>query len=108
MLALEDRLHSTMLPDTETVRASLANELHDPATAILYGERAIAAMELAGGKDSGELWRPLIAVGLAKVAKDPAGARVALERAIAIGERIKVRAADLAPARAALAKLGRT
>jgi tetratricopeptide (TPR) repeat protein len=106
VLALETASGSTALPTTRTSRAELALVERAWVDAATYAARAIEGFEAAGGKDNPELWRPLSALGRAnaKLGK-PAEARAALERAIAIGERVHLLPAELAATRDALAHL---
>ncbi|HEY1556299.1 MAG TPA: serine/threonine-protein kinase [Kofleriaceae bacterium] len=108
LLALEDRTHSAMLAETQASRAELAVDEHDWPTAVDFANKSIAAFEVSNGKDNGMLWRPLVALGRARLGlAQPVDAKAALERAIAIGEQAKVKSEALAPARAALADLAR-
>jgi tetratricopeptide (TPR) repeat protein len=102
----EERVHSMFLPMTLASRAELAITEHAwPATAA-FAQRAIAALEAAGGKDNPELWRPLSLLGRAEVELGKReDARPHLERAIAIGEKLQLPHGALEPARAALATL---
>lgn len=106
VLALEDKAHSSELPATLASRARLALAEHAWTDAAAFAERAIAGFEAAGGKDNPKLWRPLTALGQAKLgAGDPAAARPLVERAIAIAEKAYIPAEDLAEAREVLARL---
>jgi tetratricopeptide (TPR) repeat protein len=101
LLALEEKTSSEALPTTLTSRAQLALAEHDYRGALAFADRAIKKLEAAGGPDDASLWKPLIVAGQAKRALgDAAAARAAFTRALAIGERTKVREEDLAPARA--------
>jgi hypothetical protein len=106
VLALEKKTTSTVLPATLASRAELA--LADKAwrDAQAFAEQSIAGYEAVGGKDNPALWRPLTALGRAQLALDHAdAARAALERALAIGDKAQIPAADLAPTHAALGLL---
>jgi tetratricopeptide (TPR) repeat protein len=106
LLALEDKTSSETRPTTLTSSAQLAIKVKDYKLAHDHASKAIALFEAAGGKDHAELWRPLTALGQAHYALgDTEAARAAFERAIAIGEKARIRAADLVPAREALAKI---
>jgi tetratricopeptide (TPR) repeat protein len=107
VFALEAKTSSTTLPQTQVSRAELALVEHQYADAASYSERSVAGYEAAGGKDNPELWRPLSSLGRAKLAlgKPASEVRPLLERAIAIGERIKLHELDLAATREALARL---
>ena len=106
LLALEEKTHSTVLPDTQASRAELALAEHAWAEAADFAARAVAGVEATGGADSPALWRPLSALGRADVElRKMADARKALERAITIGTRVKLHETELAPARDALARV---
>jgi tetratricopeptide (TPR) repeat protein len=106
LLAREAKLGSPILSSTQASRAALAVLDHDWATAADLDTRAITGVEASAGKDSEELVKPLTGLAQADIGlTKPADARPLLERAIAIGEHAKLAAADLAPARAALASL---
>jgi tetratricopeptide (TPR) repeat protein len=106
--ALETQNKSPILPITQTSRAELALVERAWPEAIALATKAIAALEQTGGKDNPALWRPLTALAKAKLGQGhPADARPLLERAIAIGEKAQVDAAELAPARTALTTLPR-
>jgi tetratricopeptide (TPR) repeat protein len=107
LFALEAKTSSTTLPQTQTSRAELALVEHQYAEAASQAERAVAGFEAAGGKDNPDLWRPLSSLGRARLAlgKPPSEVRPVLERALAIGEVIKLHELDLAPTREALAQL---
>jgi eukaryotic-like serine/threonine-protein kinase len=104
-LALEAKTQSTALPTTQASRAELALIEKQWAQAAELAALSVTGFERTGGVDNPELWRPLAALGraLAEQGK-PDDARVALDRAIKIGERIHLQQ-ELAPARAARAKL---
>jgi hypothetical protein len=77
-----------------------------PEEAAAFYERAIAFAESTGGKDSPELWRPLTRLAEAKIRLgDKAAAKPLLERALAIGTKAQIDAAELEPIRAAQAQL---
>jgi tetratricopeptide (TPR) repeat protein len=106
LIAREAKLASPELSETQTSRAALAVLEHDWATAADLDTRALAALEVSSGKDSADLVKTLTGLGQADIGLGkPADARPLLERAIAIGERAKLAAGDLADARAALAGL---
>ena len=67
---------------------------------------AIAGYEAAGGAQNPELWRASAALGRALAGMgNKAEAKAPLERAIAIGDRVQLDPAQLAPARSALAQV---
>jgi tetratricopeptide (TPR) repeat protein len=106
LLPREQASHSTTLATTQSSRAELALAAHAWAEAATFADQAIAGFEAAGGQDNPELWRPLTALGRAKLElAKPADARAALERAIAIGTRIHLTPAELQPARDALGRV---
>ena len=106
LIARENVTHSTTLPTTLTSRAQLALlEQHD-AAAAQFARDALAGYAAAGDAQDPEAWRAAAALGRALVRLGKtAEARAALERAIAIGDRVQLAPAQLAPARAALATL---
>jgi tetratricopeptide (TPR) repeat protein len=104
IIAFEIQLKSPELGTTLAARGAL--ELRERAWAAAAGfeERSIAAYE-ASDKDHLELWRPLAGLATAKRALDPkADVKPLLERAIAIGEKAQLKAADLQPIKDALAR----
>jgi len=104
VLVLEEQNHSTVLPVTQAARAELAVAEKQWADAARFAEQSIAGYEASGGKDNPALWRPLTALGRARLgAGQTAAARELLARAVAVGEKAAVSAADLAPTREALA-----
>jgi tetratricopeptide (TPR) repeat protein len=106
VLALEVQNHSAVLPATQAARAELAVIEKQWPDAIRFGEQSVAGYELVGGKDNTSLWRPLTALGRARLgAGQTAAAKELLERALALGEKAAVSAADLAPTREALASV---
>jgi len=105
IFAIEEKTKSPQLPTTLASRAELALVEHKWAEAVSFAERSVAGFEAAGGKEQPEMWRPLTALGQAKLELHrTAEARAALERAIAIGAKLQL-GDDLDPARAALAKM---
>ena len=107
VLAVEAETRSMFLGATLTSRTAMAVEGKAWADAVFYGQRAVAALEDAGGKDSPALVQALVVLARAHAALGrPAVARPLLERALAIGERAQLADADLAPARALLDELG--
>jgi tetratricopeptide (TPR) repeat protein len=105
-LALEAKTHSTALPTTQTSRAELALAEKAWSDAEAYAEKAVAGFEAAGGAENPELWRPLTALGRAKIGLGKkADARPLLEHAMAIGQRVHLPDALIAPTREALSKL---
>jgi tetratricopeptide (TPR) repeat protein len=106
LIALEDRLKSQVLPTTLGSRAALAVIEKDWKTAIANAERAVGLFEVQSGKDTGDLVAPLTALGQARLALGQRdAARDALDRALAIGARVKLGDDALAPARKARASL---
>jgi len=108
LLVLEDKAHSPILPQTQVARAELALAEHDWTVATSFAELSIAGYEAVGGKDNPSLWRPLTRLAEAKLGRAPADTaepRALLERALAIGRKAQMVADDLAPVRAALARL---
>jgi hypothetical protein len=103
-LALEEANHSSVLPATQAARAELALAEKAWPEATKLAEQSIAGYETVGGKDNAALWRPLTALGRARLGSgQAASAKEALDRALAIGEKAQISAADLAPTRDALA-----
>ncbi|HEY1558956.1 MAG TPA: serine/threonine-protein kinase [Kofleriaceae bacterium] len=108
-LAIEDRTHSPIKPTTETARAELALAEAAWADAVAHGQAAIDGFEAAGGKDNPELWRPLSDVARADVELGQrAAAQPLYARALAIGEKLHLNAAELAATRDGLAALQRS
>ena len=104
--ALETENKSTILPITLTSRAELALVEHAWADAATFAQKAIAGFEASGGDDNPALWKSLVVLAKARIAQHRlAEARPLLERAITIGQKAQVDAADLAPARTALTTL---
>jgi tetratricopeptide (TPR) repeat protein len=106
LIAAETKSASGELATTLVARAELAlAEKHD-ADAADYAQRAVTALEAAGGKDNPELWHPLSRLGEAKLALGQRdAAKAALERALAIADKAKISETDLAATRAAAAQL---
>jgi eukaryotic-like serine/threonine-protein kinase len=108
VLALEETNHSPLLAHTKSSRAQLALEEHAWADAETWAERAIHDFEARGGTDNPHLWLPLTRLGEARIGRgDLAGARQALERALAIGTRAEVTPQDLDRTREAFVKASR-
>jgi tetratricopeptide (TPR) repeat protein len=106
VLALEAKTSSPVVAATQTALAAVALAQHAWLEAAELADHARAAIETGDGKDSADLVEPLTELALAKIQlKDPAAARVLLERAIAIGGKAQLDAPELAPAKAALAAL---
>jgi tetratricopeptide (TPR) repeat protein len=107
VLALEAKIDSPTRPVTLTSRAELALAERKWSDAEADAEHAVSAFEAIGGKDNPELWRPLTDLARARIElRKPAGdIRPLLERASAIGTRIKLADDELAPTRDALARL---
>ncbi len=105
-ILLEVATKSPLLPTTLASRAEVAVAERQWAVAAELAARAIAGFETSEGKDAADLWRPLATRGRALIElHKPAEAGPLLARAIAIGERAKVKATDLGPARESLAHL---
>jgi hypothetical protein len=107
-IALELKYTSAYLAQTLASRGAL--ELADKkwSDAATFEQRAIAAAEAAGGKESPELWQPLAGLARADIELGRrSDAKPLLERAIIIGEKAQVAAQDLAPARELLDRLSR-
>jgi tetratricopeptide (TPR) repeat protein len=105
VLGLEAKQQSPYLGPTLNSRAKLAIDTRRWAEAASFAQRAITAMETAGGNDAAELWQPLANLGRAYVGLGrSAEARPVLERALAIGEKAHLSDTDLAPLRALLEK----
>jgi tetratricopeptide (TPR) repeat protein len=104
VLPLEEQNHSSVLPATQAGRAELALAEKAWQEAIRFADLSIAGYEAVGGKDNAALWRPLTALGRARLGTGQIPlARELLTRALAIGEKAQISAADLAPTRDALA-----
>ena len=110
LLAIEIRVHSPTLPQSQAVRAALALAEHKWADAARFAQQSIDGYETLGGKDNPALWRPLTWLAEARLGlapKSTAEARALLERAVAIGKKAQIDEADLAPTRDVLARLPR-
>jgi tetratricopeptide (TPR) repeat protein len=106
VMPIEKRTGSAIRPDTEGSAAVLALAEHAWADAAAHAKEADAGYEAAGGKDDPNRWWALSLLGRAQLELGkPDEARTSLEAAIAIGERVHLNEADLADARAALARL---
>ena len=106
LIANENITRSTTLATTLTSRAQLALLEKDYAAAVQLATEAIAGYEAAGGAQNPELWRASAALGRALVGMGKlADAKAPLERAIAIGVRVQLDPAQLAPARSAFAQV---
>jgi len=98
VLALEDQHKSPFLAHTLASRAELALDGKRWSEAADFEARSIATFEVASGKDSPDLFRPLAGMGQAKLGQGkPAEARSYLERALAIGTRSGMGANELDP-----------
>jgi tetratricopeptide (TPR) repeat protein len=103
---LAERTRSPYLAAALTARARLARIDKKWTESAAMDTRAIALLEKSAGKDAPEMWKPLTGLALAKIAlKQPGAARPLLERALAIGEKVRLPANMLEPTRAALAGL---
>ena len=108
VLPIEIKTGSSVLPATQSSRAELALAEKAWREAQGYAEQSITGYEAAGGKDNPALWRPLTALGRAELALDQKdAAKATLERAVAIGDKAQIPAADLATTRDALATVTR-
>jgi tetratricopeptide (TPR) repeat protein len=106
VLQVETKTHSAYMPYTLMARARLALAQSKWAEAVSFDERSIAGYEAAAGSEAPDLWRPLTDLAHAKIKLGKsAEARPLLERALAIADKTKVKEADRAPIRAALASL---
>jgi len=105
-LGYEQAAASTVLPQTQEVRARLALVESAWSDARSWAQKSIDSYVAAGGENNPALWRPLTDLAKADVAlAKPADAKPLLARAVAIGEKASVPAADLEPTRTALAAL---
>jgi tetratricopeptide (TPR) repeat protein len=105
---IEDKTQSSILPQTQTVRATLAIAEKAWPDAESYAQKAVATFEAQGGPENPALWNPLTVLARAKIGGgNPAAARPLLERAIAIGEKASITDFDLKPTRELLASLPR-
>ena len=105
-IALETTNHSPLLPTTLTSRAQLALVEKQYAEAADFAQRAVAGLETAGGTENPELWLPLTKLGIAKLALGQRdAAKAALERSLAIAEKVKISDTELGPTREALKQL---
>ncbi|MEO8704524.1 MAG: serine/threonine-protein kinase [Kofleriaceae bacterium] len=103
VIALETAANSPLLAATLTSRATFAIARKRWIEAAALAQRAIAAIEAAGGKAAPDLWQPLASLGHAQLELGRrADARSALERAIAVAEKAQISTTDLAPVRASL------
>ena len=90
-LELGTVIRSPMLPTSLTARADLALAEKKWAEAASYAERAIAGLELAGGAQNPELWRPLAKLARAQRALNQSAlAKKSVERALAIIDAAKI------------------
>jgi tetratricopeptide (TPR) repeat protein len=108
-LASEARTSSAVVSRTLMSRSELALAEHAWKDAESYAQRAVASFEAAGGKENPELWRPLTDLARARIelARPAAETKPLLERALAIGEHIKLAPFELAATRDALARVGK-
>jgi tetratricopeptide (TPR) repeat protein len=108
-LESEARTSSTVVSHTLMSRAELALAERAWKDAETYAQRAVASFEAAGGKENPELWRPLTDLARAGIElhRPDAEMRPLLERALAIGEHVKLAAFELAATRDALARVGK-
>ncbi|HEY6032686.1 MAG TPA: tetratricopeptide repeat protein, partial [Kofleriaceae bacterium] len=106
VLVLEATNQSPELGMTLASRASLELGQARWKDAAAFEERSIAAYEASGGPEDLSLWKPLAGLAQARRALDKtADVRPLLERALAIGMKAQLPAADLEPIRAQLAGL---
>jgi tetratricopeptide (TPR) repeat protein len=106
VLALEAQHKSPELGMTLAARATLELAQARWKDAAALEERSIAAYEAAGGHDDLSLWKPLAGLAQARRALDKqADVKPLLERALAIGIKAQLTAAELDPIRDQLAKL---
>jgi tetratricopeptide (TPR) repeat protein len=100
-LALETETKSPMLATSLTARADLALVERKWPEAVTFAERAIAALEVAGGAQNPELWRPLAKLARAqRELKQPELAKAAVARALAIIDAAKIDEPEAAALRA--------
>jgi len=106
IIALETEHKSLFLAGTLGSRANVelaAKRWNDAAT---YAQRAIAAHEAASGKDSPELWQPLVTLARAYAELGrKSEARQLVQRAIELAEKAQIDPKDLKPARELLGEL---
>jgi tetratricopeptide (TPR) repeat protein len=106
VLALEAANKSTELGMTLASRATFELAQARWQDAAKFEERSIASYEASGGPDDLALWKPLAGLAQARRALDKnADVRPLLDRALAIGIKAQLTAADLDPIRAQLANL---
>jgi eukaryotic-like serine/threonine-protein kinase len=106
VIALETKQASPLIGPIMSSRASMEITAKQWPAAASYAQKAIAALEASGGKEAPELWQPLTSLARADIQlKRPGEAKPLLERALAIGDKAQVSAADLAPTRALLSQL---
>jgi len=106
LLAAETAGNSPILATTLTARAELALTEKQYADAATYAQKAVAALEAAGGTDNPELWHPLSRLGEAELAQGHRdAAKASLDRALAIATKAKISEPDLAATRAAAQQL---
>ena len=106
VLKLEETTSSPTLSATLSSRAELALEDRAWRDAAAFASRAITALEAEGSVNNPDLWRPLSVLGRAKLELgERADARIALERALAIGAKTELPATTFEATRGALARL---
>jgi tetratricopeptide (TPR) repeat protein len=106
VIAIEQRVKSSVLATTQTARAEIELADHKWADAAAFAEQAITGFEAASGVENPELWRPLTRLAQAKLgAGDKAAAKPLLERAIAIGTKAGMGDLELEETRALRANL---
>jgi len=106
LLKMEERTGSPSLQTTLAARADVALADRAWRDAAAFADKAVAKYEADGGAQNPDLWRPLTALGRARLELgEREQARAALERALAIGKMTELPASTFAETRAALAKL---
>jgi tetratricopeptide (TPR) repeat protein len=110
VLAREVKTGSTTRAWTLTARAELELAQRTWREAEVDAQHAVDDYEAAGGVDNPELWRPLTDLARARVGltRPVSETRPLLERALAIGTRIKLDDIELAATRDALANVEST
>ncbi len=100
VLALEEQHKSPFFPATLASRAVLSLGAQNWNEASDLEARSIAAWEAASGRDTPDLFKPLVGMGRARLGQGKrAEARSFLERALAIGEKSQLSTAELDPVR---------
>jgi tetratricopeptide (TPR) repeat protein len=100
VLALEEEHKSQFFAHTLASRAAIALEAKKWAEAIEYESRSIGVFEASSGKETPDLFKPLVGMAQAKLGQGkPAEARPFLERALAIGEKSQLGPTDMDPVR---------